>query len=126
MKGPELVAERLLLRHLDERQRAHYAEAGTFFVRGPTTGDQYLVAPARILCFRDDPLRGKVVESLCVYPSDVHCIPSPDRMLAMKLWLEADEMHVRRTAGRHYVTGGECRCNQCRPTFSGFMRNIFG
>jgi hypothetical protein len=125
MRGPELVAERLLLRHLDDGQRAHYAESGTFFVRGTTTGDQYLVAPARILCFRDDSVRGKVVESLCVFPSDVQYIPSADRMLAMKLWLEADEMHVRRTAGRHFITGGECKCHLCRPTLPSFVRNLF-
>jgi len=76
-------ARSLLLEHLDEDQRASYEATGTFVVRAES-GETYTVG------WQDKAAaRPEINRWYCLEPE--RNVPRADQLLAVKLWLEADE-----------------------------------
>jgi len=86
-------AEALLASHLTDAQRTELAAHGHFTVQG-SAGGEYRISGLGVR--RVD--QGKAVERLCCHPD--HAYPVGDRMLAQKLWLEADEPAFCQIANR--------------------------
>lgn len=77
-------AQELLMRHLNAKQQKEYLASHTFPVKGANR--TYSVGPAGVSI-----LTGKYKgHSLCVGPAD-RSLPVADKMLALKLWIEANE-----------------------------------
>jgi hypothetical protein len=107
----EVRAEQLLLRELDEGQRAEYLRDKAFTVRLPDgkryrikkgwAGNVERVEDVRLPQQQSPSLVANdqhyvAVEKLCIHPND--WVPDQDNMLAQKLLLEADEAKFRRIA----------------------------
>ena len=95
-------ASALLVRCLDDAQRAEFARTRSFSVRS-SSGRRYRIgysATANIDVLDD---AGKVLYRLCARPLYV---PVPAIMLAQKMMLETQEADFLRVAVRHEAFGG--------------------
>jgi hypothetical protein len=94
LRGPELRARRLLLRHLSPAQRQTWKRHRWFEVAGQ--GCVYRIHEGRAMNVKQ--LRpGQPVATLCAFPRGV---PMGDVLLAQKLMLETDEAGFLRVAHR--------------------------
>lgn len=96
---PETRAEKLLMRHLTDEQRADYHAHGYFYVIGQS-GDRYRIRPFGVANVDVMGRDGEVDLRLCCHPGAN--LPGPDMMLGQKLAIEHDEAEFRRRANTHY------------------------
>ena len=99
-KAAKECAERLLVEHLSQAQRAAY-ERDRFF--------EVVAAKSRYRIYHDGSVRrlgedGREVASYCIHPDEA--IPAGDLALAKKLLLETDEVAFRRIANESLIVGG--------------------
>ena len=87
-------AEALLASYLTDAQRAELAARGHFTVQGSAGGEYQISGGATVRRVE----HSREVESLCCHPNLAY--PAGDRMLAQKLWLEADELTFCQIANR--------------------------
>ena len=86
-------AEALLASYLTDAQRAELAARGHFTVQG-SAGGEYQISGGAVRRVE----HSREVESLCCHPNLAY--PAGDRMLAQKLWLEAEEPAFCQIANR--------------------------
>lgn len=84
--SPAERAEVLLRRHLSPEQLADYARNGAFWVTGNVTCERYRIYATG---GPNIAIRGK--HAICVGPSYGLSLPTADRLLTQKLFLELDE-----------------------------------
>ena len=88
-------ALQLLLRHLNEQQRAEYEHQSAFTVVAPS-GNTYYLSRNEVVAKIDNH-----IVRLCIQPCTRESIPAWDVVLARKLLIEADERAFLATA-RHW------------------------
>lgn len=96
-EAAEARAEKLLLEHLSDEQRADYRKHRHFVVHGRRA--RYRIRYGRAANIDVVNRDGRISHRYCAHPYE--CVPNPDTMLAQKLMLESDEDAFARIANRH-------------------------
>ena len=119
--SPEENAKRLLLSHLNGRQRTELRMLGRFTVRGNVTGFEYRVHPLHSFNIT----RVHDGAWLCAVPRDSARMPIGDVMLTLKLTIENDERTFLRAARGAYdnlYPLPDCTLDLARPDLAAARR----